>query len=98
MAQEKCNIAVADINYKDAQRTALEIANLFGVKAQAFKVDVGDPSSLKKLKEDIESSLGPVDILINNAGILPLFSLRDCPDEDVQRIINVNIISHLWVN
>lgn len=75
IAKEKCIVAVADINYKDAEKTAADILSS-GLKAKAFKVDVGDVESVKKLKEEIESSLGPVDILINNAGILPRFSLR----------------------
>lgn len=97
LAQEKCHIAVADINFNDAERTAKEIMKIHGVKAKAFKVDVGDVSSVKNLKDEIEKSLGPVDILVNNAGILPKFSLRDCPDQDVQRLVDVNLMSHFWV-
>lgn len=97
MAQEKCHIAIADLNQKEAEKTASEISNLYGVNVKAFKVDVSDVKSVQKLKDEIESSLGSVDILVNNAGILPIFSLRDCPDEDVQRLVDVNLMSHIWV-
>jgi all-trans-retinol dehydrogenase (NAD+) len=52
---------------------------------------------VKKLKDDIEKGFGFVDILINNAGIIPLTSLRECSDKDMQKIIDVNLSSHVWV-
>lgn len=76
LAQENCDIAVADINLADAQRTARELSEIHRVKAVAYKVDVSDVLSIKQLKSDIESTLGPVDILVNNAGIMPVASFR----------------------
>lgn len=49
------------------------------------------------LKEKIEMDLGHVDILINNAGLLPKISLLEGSSDDIFRIINVNLVSHLWV-
>lgn len=40
---------------------------------------------------------GPVDILVNNAGLIPSFSFNLANPKDVERVINVNITSHLWV-
>lgn len=97
LAQEKCQVAVADINFVDAQKTARDISETFGVKAVAFKVDVSDVSSIKQLKADIESSLGPVDILVNNAGILCMASLREFTDEQLKKVLEVNLMSHFWV-
>jgi all-trans-retinol dehydrogenase (NAD+) len=53
---------------------------------------------VKILKEQVENEMGHVDILINNAGILPLLSLREGTEEQVQRIVDVNLTSHIWVN
>lgn len=97
LARERCNVAVADINIKDAQRTAQEIAAKYGVNSVAFNVDVSNVSSIEQLKVDIESSLGPVDILVNNAGILCNYSLREFTEEQLRRVLEVNLISHFWV-
>lgn len=97
LAQEKCKIAVADVNFSDAQRTASEISAEFKVQAVAFKVDVADAESITQLKIDIESSLGPVDILVNNAGILLIASLREFTDQQLRKAIDVNLLSHFWV-
>jgi len=70
LASKGANVAIADIDIKAAQRTAEEIEKKFKVKSKAFKVDVSKHSEITQLKEDIESSIGFVDILINNAGLL----------------------------
>lgn len=98
LAQENCNIAVADINYKSAVRTANEIKEKFRVKAEAYKVDVADPESIRQLKVDIEASLGAVDILVNNAGMLTNASFREYTDHQLQKIIDVNFTSHFFVS
>jgi all-trans-retinol dehydrogenase (NAD+) len=40
LAQEGCNIAIANRNIVEGQRTAAEIEEKYGVQAKAFKVDV----------------------------------------------------------
>lgn len=50
------------------------------------------------LKERIKNDLGDVDILINNAGVLPRISLLQGNPEDIFRIVKVNLVSHFWVN
>ncbi|XP_065087839.1 protein dhs-3-like [Ochlerotatus camptorhynchus] len=96
LAREGCSVAVADIDLVSARRTTEEVRAQFGVKAEAFQVDVGDYRSVVKLKENIESALGPVDILVNNAALLAMLSLSEGKPEDVQRIVNVNLLSHFW--
>lgn len=98
LAREGCLVAVTDIDIVSARRTAEEVRARFGVKAEAFHVDVSDYESVNKLKENVESTLGPVDILVNNAALLAMLSLSEGKPEDVQRIINVNLLSHFWVS
>lgn len=96
LAKEGCHVAVADIDFIAAERTAQQVRE-YGVKSIPFKVDVGVQQSVQQLKLDVESKLGPVDILINNAGLLAMLSLSEGTPEDVQRIIDVNLTSHFWV-
>lgn len=98
LAREGCSVAVADIDLVSARRTTEELRVRFGVKAEAFQVDVSDYGSVIKLKESIESALGPVDILVNNAALLAMLSLSEGKPEDVQRIVHVNLLSHFWVS
>lgn len=96
-AREGCNVAVADIDMIAAQRTANDIMRQNpAVKADAFKVDVADHKSVGQLRQDVEASLGTVDVLVNNAGLLAMLSLSEGTPEDVQRIMGVNLMSHFW--
>lgn len=54
-------------------------------------------SDLKKLNKHIEQDLGPVTILVNNAGVLMHKNLLNPEPEEVQRMIDVNFTSHYWV-
>lgn len=61
------------------------------------KVDVSDYEQVSNLRQSIENDIGPVDILINNAGILSGVSILRSKPEDFQRIINVNLTAQFWV-
>lgn len=99
LAKEKCKVAVCDIDFAAAQQTADDIQKKFNVVAVPFKVDVSKHEEITQLKSSIESTLGNVDILINNAGLLAMdISLREGTPEAIQKIIDVNLTSHFWVN
>lgn len=98
LAKENCNVVIIDLNLNEAQKAASEIAEKFNVKTAAYKVDVTNFDAIQQLKKDIEKSLGCVDILVNNAGIVPTLSLREDQPSDIQKIVDVNLTSHFWVN
>jgi all-trans-retinol dehydrogenase (NAD+) len=99
MAAKGCHIVIADIDIAAATTTTEEIARLHNVKTAAFKVDVSRHAEVKQLKKDIEATIGCVDLLVNNVGLLALdVSLREQTPERVQQVVNVNMMSHFWVN
>lgn len=63
-----------------------------------FQVDVANYDEIVALKEKIKADLGEVDILINNAGLLPRVSLLEGNPEDILRIVKVNLIGYFWVS
>lgn len=63
-----------------------------------FQVDVANYDEIIALKEKIRTDLGEVEILINNAGVLPRVSLLEGKPEDIARIIDVNLVSYFWVS
>lgn len=62
-----------------------------------FQVDVANYEEIVALKEKIKADLGDVDILINNAGLLPRVSLLEGNPEDILRIVKVNLVGYFWV-
>lgn len=98
-AREKCKVAVVDIDFDAATKTADEIQAEFKVTAKAFRTDVSNVEQIEKLRLSVEESLGCVDILVNNAGILTTsVSLFEGSHADIKRIIDINMSSHFWVS
>ena len=64
LARRGYKVAVADIDVEAAARVAAEIAGA------AFAVDVADEASVEDLAARVERALGPVDALVNSAGVI----------------------------
>lgn len=98
LASDGCNVAIVDLDLLNAKRTVQTITGLFDVKCKAFKCDVSKFEDVQNLKDEVEKSFGTsVDILVNNAGLLPHMSLETVTPNDIQKIINVNLMSQIWV-
>ncbi|XP_058120399.1 uncharacterized oxidoreductase YoxD-like [Anopheles ziemanni] len=95
LAREGCHVAVVDIDLPGAQRTAADVRQL-GVKSEAFLADIASSEEVDRLRVAVETKLGPVDVLVNNAGLLAVLSLSGGNAADLERIINVNLLSHFW--
>lgn len=61
------------------------------------QVDVSDPKQVQEVKKEINADLGIVNILVNNAGLMPKTSLREGDNDSIRRVMDVNILSHFWV-
>ena len=46
---------------------------------------------------DIKKKIGPVTLLVNNAGIVHGKQIVDIQDEDIQKTLSVNAMAHIWV-
>jgi 3-hydroxybutyrate dehydrogenase len=67
------------------------ISKQYSVKAAVATHDVSKADEVSQLMEFCESKLGPVDILINNAGIQHVAPLESFPRERWDQIIAVNL-------
>lgn len=57
------------------------------------KVDVTDAEALATFAREAESRLGPIDLWVNNAGVLePIGHLRDVTSDDVRRHMDINVL------
>ncbi|ORV46884.1 short-chain dehydrogenase [Mycobacterium europaeum] len=55
------------------------------------KLDVTDPHSFAEFLDEVERQLGPIDVLVNNAGIMPLGLVIDEPDAVTRRVLDINV-------
>jgi 3-oxoacyl-[acyl-carrier protein] reductase len=82
------------VNYAASATEAQEVVAVIeaaGGRAKAIGADVADVSAVRMLFDRAEAEFGPVDVLVNNAGILKVSPLAEVADEDYQRQIAVNL-------
>ncbi|MGH3877523.1 MAG: SDR family oxidoreductase [Actinophytocola sp.] len=85
LRREGARVAVGDLDLEVAQRTAEELG------AVAFPLDVTDRSGFTKFLEEVEGRLGPLDVLVNNAGIMSLGRFEDESDRSTTRQLEINL-------
>ncbi len=62
-----------------------------GGRAVAAKADISDPAAVARMFDSAETAFGGVDVLINNAGIMNVASIKDSDDDLFERHIAVNL-------
>lgn len=63
-----------------------------GSRSLVLPADVRDADSLRKAAEKLQSDLGPVDVLIANAGVGPTRNGSDLDAAEVSNVININVV------
>ncbi|MGV8871253.1 MAG: SDR family oxidoreductase [Rhodococcus sp. (in: high G+C Gram-positive bacteria)] len=87
LTERGARVAIGDIDEVAAKEAAAKLGlHSFG------KLDVTDVESFEKFLDDVEAALGPVSVLVNNAGIMPTGRLVDEPDHVTRRILDINVL------
>lgn len=86
------DVAVVSRKKDACERLAGELAEATGRRVTAHGAHVGDWERLPTLLDEVEESLGPVDIVVNNAGIAPVYpSLAEVSEQLFDKVIGVNL-------
>ena len=84
---EGAKVVIADIN----EQAAKSLSNTLGSQTIAVQTDVSDGASVNSLKSYSVSEFGPIDIVVNNAGITHLPQpLEEVSEEDFDKVYKVN--------
>jgi NADP-dependent 3-hydroxy acid dehydrogenase YdfG len=87
LVREGATVAIGDLDADLARRTADEL----GPQAAAFALDVTDRASFDAFLDAVEGQLGPVDVLVNNAGIMALGAFVAEDDATARRMVDINV-------
>jgi len=63
------NVAVSDILFDEAEKTAAQLKETYGIESFAVKTDVSSVEDVEQLVKTTVDRLGSVDFLVNNAGV-----------------------------
>ena len=87
LIREGVRVAIGDLDLATAQQTADEL----GAGTIALELNVTDRDSFERFADDVEEQLGPIDILINNAGIMQLGAYLEEDERTTRRMIDINV-------
>jgi len=88
-AKEGAKVAACARTQSEIDEAAAEARSL-GAEAAAVPVDVTDEAGTKRMVASVEEQLGPVDILINNAGVAQFKPFLETTGEEWDRLMDVN--------
>jgi 3-oxoacyl-[acyl-carrier protein] reductase len=91
LAEAGATVTVADLKLDDARATAERITAETGATCDGHQVDVSQEESVADLFAAVESLRGPVDVLVNNAGVFSNYYVSDMPRSEFARIMDVNV-------
>ncbi len=96
LARNGLRIALAARTEADVQRVAASICEQGG-EAIALRCDVTQPEQVTRAVEQVKQQLGPITVLVNNAGMAGSHKLVGHPDELWHRLIDINLNSVYYV-
>jgi 3-oxoacyl-[acyl-carrier protein] reductase len=95
LALANAGAAVA-VNYHEREPPAAEVVDIIragGRRAIAVSADVSSRRAVEAMARRVEAELGPIDVLINNAGVATVRGLDDLTEDDFDRAIAINLKS-----
>jgi len=87
LVRKGARVAIGDVDTELAERAAVEL----GGGTIALPLDVTDRVSFERFLDEIERQLGPLDVLINNAGIMQLGRFAEEHDDVTVRQVDINL-------
>ena len=97
LAAAGADVAIADVNPETAGDAVREVEGL-GRRALAVQTDVADPASVEAAVVAVTDGLGPIDVLVNNAGICINKPALELANDEWLRLMGINLNGVFWMS
>lgn len=98
LAADGAAVSLVDVDEAGLESTAGELAAT-GAKVLALTANVGSAGDVETAVKATEANLGPISLLVNNAGIAVIKPYMECSDEEFDRQLSVNLRgTHLFLS
>ena len=87
LTSEGCRVAIGDVDAASAEAAAAEL----GGDTVGLPLDVTNRPGFTAFLDEVERRLGPIDVLVNNAGIMPVGPLDEEEDATAIRLLEINL-------
>ncbi|MGI8387561.1 SDR family NAD(P)-dependent oxidoreductase [Robertmurraya sp. P23] len=88
-AEEGAKVAITDILVEEGEKLSAEL----GKQVKFYKHDVSISAEWEAIVADIEATFGPINVLVNNAGISIMKPILEMSEEEYRRVIDINQLS-----
>ncbi len=95
LAAAGAGVTVWDIDQGRLDAVVVELTARGGA-ARGFRCDVSDRAQVYARAAETEAAGGPVDILINNAGVVSGNDFLELPDEKIEATFAINVLALFW--
>ena len=92
LVRKGAKVAIGDLDVELAQKTAAEL----GGDTLALELDVTRRDSFEGFLDQVEERLGSLDVLVNNAGIMPIGDFVEESDRTAQMMVDINVHGVLY--
>ncbi|MEM9254505.1 MAG: SDR family oxidoreductase [Pseudomonadota bacterium] len=92
LARQGATVAIFDVNEEGLQKTAAEFDNI-----TALHCDISDLNDVDTKVAEVERSLGPIDLLLHAAALMPSHALVDHTHEQMERLFRINYFGTTYV-
>ena len=97
LVRRGAKVAALDLRAEPLKETKT-LATAIGGTVETFLIDITDAVKVAKLPADVAKKLGPIDALINNAGIIqPFVKINELSLESAAHVMNVNFTGPLML-
>jgi NAD(P)-dependent dehydrogenase (short-subunit alcohol dehydrogenase family) len=83
-----CRVAIGDLDLELAEKSAAEL----GGGTVALPLDVTNRSSFERFLDEAARQLGPLDAVVNNAGIMPVTQFAEEGEDSIRRQVEINFL------
>ena len=90
-AEAGADVALNFLDDKAAAESAAAEITALGRRATTIAADISKPEEARRLVADAERALGPIDVLVNNAGIFPRAPFLDLTEDTWDAVLDTNL-------
>lgn len=96
LGSEGASVVVNYASDKTGAEKVVKAVQAKGGKAVAIQADVSKKDQVKKLFQETKKAFGPIDVLVNNAGVYEFKSLEEVDEQHYRKLFDINVLGLLF--
>ena len=94
--RDGARLVLWDVNRPELEKTASQLKKN-GVEVHSYLCDITNRGQVYERRDQVHKEVGPVDVLVNNAGVVFGGEFLKVPEEKLERTLQVNLVAMFWV-